>query len=232
MIDDGFIHTSCIYCVKKCDVFKALTEEELDLMYQNRYETLYRPGEVIAKQGTPISHLISISEGLVKIILETPGQPDIILTIAKPVYLISGPGVFVDNRYHFSVVALTQINACYIDVQYMHQFLENNQEFARRFNRNIGETSILLYNRIRSLNQKNMGGRISEAILFLYQRIFETNPFDLPLTRQELADFTGMTKESVSRILKEFKEEEILDVEDQHVQILDLDRLENIARKG
>lgn len=232
MFNNGFEEHSCVNCVKKCDVFKALTESELDLMYQSRYETFYRQGEVIAKQGTPISHLISISEGLVKIVLETSGEPDIILSIEKPVLLVTGPGVFVDNRYHFSVIALTPINACYIDVQYLHRFIETNSEFAKRFYRNVGESAINLYNRIRSLNQKNMGGRISEAILYLHHRIFETNPFELPLTRQELAEFTGMTKESVSRILKEFKEEGILDVDDHTVHILNMDRLENIARKG
>jgi CRP-like cAMP-binding protein len=87
-------------------------------------------------------------------------------------------------------------------------------------------------NRIRSLSQKNMAGRISEALLSLQKDIFESNPFDMILTRQELGEFTGMTKESVSRILKEFKEEQLIDIDDRKIEILDFDKLRDISRKG
>lgn len=229
---NDYLVDSCATCAKKCEVFQALSKEELDRMYQNRYEAHFRAGEVIVKQESPISHLISISSGITKLVLETPGKPDIILTLQKAVNLISSPGIFHDNRYHFSVVALTPIRACYIDVQYLHEFMDSNQQFARSYYKHIGEQAILLYDRIRSLNQKNMAGRISEALLFLYNKIHQENPFKVILTRQEFADFSGMTKESVSRILKEFKEEQIIDVDDQTFHILELERLESIARTG
>ena len=77
-----------------------------------------------------------------------------------------------------------------------------------------------------------MAGRISEALLNLQKLIFETNPFDFILTRQELGEFTGMTKESVSRILKEFREEGLIEIDDRKVEILDFDKLRDISRKG
>ena len=66
----------------------------------------------------------------------------------------------------------------------------------------------------------------------LHKNIFEINPFELILTRQELAEFTGMTKESVSRILKEFKEEGLIEIEEKFVEILDFDKMTSISRKG
>jgi CRP/FNR family transcriptional regulator len=223
---------SCIHCLEKCDAFQVLSHEELERLHENRYETVYRQGEVIAKQGAPISHLVSLTEGIVKVVLETPGDSDIILTVNKPVYLLTGPGVFVDNRYHFSVIALNECRTCYLDIKHLYTFFDDNPEFARRFNRTMGERSIMLYERIRSLTQKNMAGRISEALLFLHHTIFESNPFDMLLTRQELGEFTGMTKESVSRILKEFKEEGLIDVDDRKIEILDFEKLKDISRKG
>ncbi len=231
-MNEEFVVESCVHCMDKCDAFQALSNQELEKLHDNRYETFYRPGEVITKQGAPISHLVSLAEGLAKVVLETPGEPDIILSINKPVYLLTGPGLFVDNRYHESVIALTECRTCYLDIQYLYRFFENNKEFARRFNRTIGERSIALHNRIRSMNQKNMAGRISEALLILHREVYDCNPFDLVLSRQELAEFTGMTKESVSRILKEFKEEGLIEVDDRKVEILDVDKLRAISRKG
>ena len=223
---------TCIHCLEKCDAFQALSQVELEQLHENRYETFYRPGEVIAKQGAPISHLISLTEGLVKVVLETPGESDIIFGISKPIFMITGPGLFVDNRHHFSVIALNHCRTCYLDIKYLHNFIEENSEFSRRYNRMCGERMMSLFNRIRSLNQKNMAGRISEALLYLQQDIFETNPFDLILTRQELGEFTGMTKESVSRILKEFKEESLIEVDDRKIEILDFEKLKDISRRG
>ena len=123
-----------------------------------------------------------------------------------------------DNRLH--------------EIQQLHRLIDTNSDFARRFYKNVGEKAIQLYNRIRSLNQKNMAGRISEALLVLHKNIFEANPFEMILTRQELAEFTGMTKESVSRILKEFKEEGLIEIEDRTVEILDFEKMNSISRKG
>jgi CRP/FNR family transcriptional regulator len=229
---EEFIVETCIHCLEKCDAFQALTQEELENLHDNRYETMYRPGEVIAKQGAPISHLVSLTDGLVKVVLETTGEADIILDINKPIFMLTGPGLFVDNRYHFSVIALNECRTCYLDIKYLFRFFENNPEFARRFNRSVGEISVMLFNRIRSLSQKNMAGRISEALLGLQKNIFESNPFDLVLTRQELGEYTGMTKESVSRILKEFKEEGLIDIDDRRIEILDFEKMRDISRKG
>jgi len=223
---------SCQHCLQKCDAFQALSLSEMEILHEAKYDTAYRTGEVIAKQGAPISHLVSLNEGLVKVVLETPGEQDIIISIEKPVFILTGPGLFVDNRYHFSVIAISECRTCYLEIQQLHKLIDTNPDFAKRFYKNMGERDILLYNRIRSLNQKNMAGRISEALLNLHKIIFETNPFDFILTRQELGEFTGMTKESVSRILKEFREEGLIEIDDRKVEILDFDKLRDISRKG
>jgi len=41
-----------------------------------------------------------------------------------------------------------------------------------------------------------------------------------------------MTKESVSRILKEFKEESLIEVDDRKIEILDFEKLKDISRRG
>ena len=64
--DSGY---TCADCMEKCNVFKALTKEELDDVYEHRYDTTFRSGEVIAKQGSPISNVVSLG---MYIILSSP----------------------------------------------------------------------------------------------------------------------------------------------------------------
>ena len=65
-IQSGF---TCSECLRKCSLFKALSKEELDNIYEHRYDTTFRAGEVIAKQGSPISNVVSLSEGLAQLVL-------------------------------------------------------------------------------------------------------------------------------------------------------------------
>jgi CRP-like cAMP-binding protein len=228
-LEGGF---TCSDCMQKCNVFKALTKEELDEIYEHRYDTSFRPGEVIAKQGSPISNVVSLSHGLVKLVLETPGKPDIMLNILQPTTIITSPGMFLDNRYHYSVVSLTDTKACFIGMEIIRKFFGMNQEFARRFHRNVGERSILLLERFRNIIHKNMAGRLADAILYLHNEIYGSLSFRMDLSRTDLSEYTNMTKESLSRILKEFKEEGIFDLSGNEARILNMDRLEQIARNG
>lgn len=223
---------TCSDCMQKCSLFKALTKDELEEVYEHRYDTTFRAGEIIAKQGSPISNIVSLSAGLAKLVLETPGKPDILLTVVQPTTLITSPGMFLDNRYHFSIVSITETKSCFISMTIIRQLFERNQEFARRFHRSIGERSIMLYNRFRNIIHKNMAGRIADSILFLYKEIYGELNFKIDLSRSELAEYSNMTKESVSRILKEFKDEGIFDLTNEQASILNLDRLEQIAKNG
>jgi len=228
-IDGSF---TCSECLEKCNLFKSLTKEQLDEIYEYRYDTSFRAGEIIAKQGSPISNVVSLSSGLAKLVLETPGKPDILLTVVQPTTLITSPGMFLDNRYHFSVISLTDTKACFISMEIIRKMFGINQEFASRFHRSIGERSIMLFNRFRNIIHKNMAGRIADAMLFLYKEIYGELEFKIDLSRTDLAEYSNMTKESVSRILKELKDENILDLTGDHAKILNLDRLEQIARNG
>ncbi len=223
---------TCAECFNKCSLFKALTKSQLNEIYENRYDTSFRAGEVISKQGSPISNVVSLSDGLAKLVLETPGKPDILLTIVMPTTLITSPGMFLDNRYHFSVVSLTDTKACFINMNIIRKMFELNKEFAKRFHRSIGERSILLYDRFRNIIHKNMAGRIADALLFLHHEVYGELNFKMDLSRADLAEYSSMTKESVSRILKEFKDEGIFELTRNHAKILDLNRLEQIARNG
>jgi CRP/FNR family transcriptional regulator len=77
-----------------------------------------------------------------------------------------------------------------------------------------------------------MPGRVADLLLYLKNEIFLCNPFNTRLSRQELADMTGMTMESFIRILKEFKVSGIIAVDGSNIHILDEEALMLISRKG
>ena len=60
----------CQHCFKKSPLFNLLDDDELELLNCDRMEAKYKAGEIIYKQGTPLSHLVIIHEGFGKIYIE------------------------------------------------------------------------------------------------------------------------------------------------------------------
>ena len=77
-----------------------------------------------------------------------------------------------------------------------------------------------------------MEARLADAILYLVNEVYFSREFTLTISRSDLADLAGMSRESTSRILGQFKEHEILVVKGRKVEVLNKKQLEQIARYG
>ena len=200
-------------------------------MNTNRYEVSFKAGEIMFKQGTPSPHFLCITTGLAKIYIEGYGK-NLILGLVKPVEYIFGPGIYVDSRHHFSAAAVEDSTACLVDVNAYKQIIRGNPDFAEEFIKRVSLQAIFNFDQFISLTQKQMNGRIADALFYLSEKIYCSNPFKMTISRQDLADLSGMSKESAIRILKEFKEEGILSVNGKSFHIVNLTQLKKISETG
>lgn len=224
--------SDCKNCPWRWKNFDVLTDEQLDLVNQNRFEAKFKPGEIIFKQGSPTSNAIFLTHGMAKIYMEGFDGKDIILGIAKPTGLVVGPGSYVDNRHHYSFAALTEANACFVDMNIFKKLVLENSKFAEGVIVDLSTKALGTFYKLISLSQKKMHGRLAEGLLFLADKIFENQKFECLLTRQEMGDLTGMTKESVVRLLKEFNEEEIITLNGTSIKLNNRKKLEKISLSG
>jgi len=166
-----------------------------------------------------------------KIYIEGFGK-NLILALVKPVDYIFGPGIYVDNRHYYSAAAVEDSSACLVDTAIFKQLIRKNPDFAEDFLKRVSLQTIFNFEQMLSLTQKQMHGRIADVLFYLSEKIYDCNPFEMTITRQDLADLAGMSKESAIRILKEFKEEEILNVHGNKVDILNVKQLRQISNRG
>lgn len=222
----------CKSCVARWSNFDNLTDSELEQISQNRHEANFKAGEVIFKQGSPTSNAIFIVSGLAKAYIEGYDNKNIILAIVKPGQLIAGPGTFVDNRHHYSFSALSDTTACFVDMNTMKSLVLSNSKFAMGFLEDISFKALGNFDKLINFSQKKMHGRLAEGILHLSEHIYNSDEFHCVLNRKELGEFTDMTKESVVRLLKEFNDEEIIEVKQNDIKILNKERLKKIMISG
>ncbi|NQU34689.1 MAG: Crp/Fnr family transcriptional regulator [Bacteroidetes bacterium] len=214
------------------NMLKFLTPEQLNHVNDIQYSVSFNKGENIFKQGAPMPHIIIIEKGMAKVYLEDGNNRSIILKLIKPGEIIGGPGFYTDYKHHFSVTALQDTSAFYIDVIEFKKLVLDNPEFGLKLIGNLNIAHIGLFNKLKTITHKQMNGRLASTLLYLCNNIYDSDSFVTNLTRQDLADMSSMTKESAIRILKDFKTSGIIDCTNNHFKINDKKALLNIIENG
>lgn len=216
----------------KADIFSCLCRSELNIIEEKRIEVHFKAGELIFKQGTPNMHFLCLTQGKVKTYIEGFNNKSLILSVVKPVEYVLGPGIYTDQMHHFSAMAIENSVACLVDMVTFKTLIRNNADFAEDFLRKVSLQSIYNYELFISLTQKQMPGRIADVLIYLKDKVYESNPFHTTLSRQDIADMSGMSKESAIRILREFKDENIIQVNGNDFEILNIENLLKISQTG
>ncbi len=223
---------SCVVRTPEGTCFNLLTEEEKKLVDDNMVEVFYKKGEIICKQGSFASKIIYLSEGLVKVYLE--GSPkNLILTITPKNNLVGLPSIFEgNNTFLYSVSPYVDSWARLIDINVFKQLLRQNSLFASKIIDILNENTAQAYGRFFCLTRKQLHGRMADILMCLAERVFKSLEYELPLSRSDLAELTGMSTESVIRMMKEFRDDKLIEVSGKKINILDLPRMKKISEVG
>lgn len=224
---------SCSQCLQNTRCFKGLKESEIKLLDEHKVELRYSKGEYICKQGSFASHIIILSQGLTKLYIENPHtKKNLILKLVKPCDSIGLSSLFTDKFFQYSVVALTDCKVCSFDINMLTDIIQRNNIFAADIIRQANDYIVDLHKRFFSISHKQLHGRLADIILYLSKDIFESNTFNMSLSRKDIAEYMGTTTESAIRILKEFHNDKIIDVKGKEVDILSLPLLEKLSEIG
>jgi len=223
---------SCTVNYDVVNCFNKLNDEELLFLEKNRIEVLYKKGETLCKQGTFASHIMYICDGLVKIYMESD-QNTLTLKILPSGNMI-GLTSLLDgsNVFQYSAYAYQTSKVRLIDINVFKQLIKQNADFANEVINLLCENAIQTYGRFFCFTQKQSYGRLADTFLCLASRIYKSEEFDLNLSRKELADLTGMSTESVIRILKKFKDDKLISITGKKYKIIDSYRLQQISNHG
>lgn len=225
-------HGNCMKCRESSDIFNVLGTDDLRKIDEHRIRLSFKAGEVIFKQGAPCHNFVCITSGLVKLYLEHQNDRNSIIGLVRPVNYIFEPGFFVDQVHHFTAVAAENSTACLISIGVMKELILENPLFANEFIKKISSQALGLFGRISSCTQKHVYGRVADTLLYLNPEIYSENPFELTISRQDLADLSGMTKESLIRVMKKFKDDGIISLDGNKMEILNRKNLEIVSMKG
>jgi CRP/FNR family transcriptional regulator, polysaccharide utilization system transcription regulator len=212
--------------------FDLLTSEEIAFLQSKMVVVNYKAGENLCKQGSFASHIMILREGLVKLFMEN-GDDKLVLQILPPNNIIGLSSVSEGNTlFYASAQAYKDSVVQLIDMNAFRQVLQSNSAFTRKMLEFLAEQNVITYGRFFCLTRKQTYGRFADVLLCLANRIYKTKRFPLQLSRRELAELSDMSVESIARILTRFKNEQLIELGCDYIEILDADKLNEISRRG
>lgn len=227
----GKINT-CTVGLDRCECFDKLTEDELALLNENMVEVEFKKGENICKQGSFATHVLYLSSGLAKVFMESLHEK-LILKIIPADNIVGLTSLFNGNNvFQYSVAAYVDSKVKLIDINIFRQIINQNAAFATEIIQIINANTVQTYGRFFCLTQKQSYGRLADIILCLSDRIYRKRSFELLLSRKDFAELSGMTTETVIRMLKKFKEDGLIEIEGKNFTIKDYDLLKKVSDYG
>jgi CRP/FNR family transcriptional regulator len=228
----SIIINSCSIGSNKMECMGLLKMDELSLIESKMVEVTYQKGEVISKQGSFVSHIMVLNEGLIKTFIE--GSTDnLILQIFSPVSMIGLSSLFEGNQIlYYSAQAYVESQVSLIEINAFKQVMNSNPSFATKMLSLLAEQSNIINGRFYCLTKKQTYGRLADVVLCLANRVYKTKKFPLQLSRKDFAELSGMSIESIARILTKFKADGLINITNEHVEIIDSERLEMVSMKG
>jgi CRP/FNR family transcriptional regulator, anaerobic regulatory protein len=155
---------------------------------------------------------------------------------------IALPGDFVGytplakTNYTHGALAVTDVTVCGFRQADLHRMIHTHQALSRQINEIQARDLIRCENNVLGLGRKSAEQRIVHVIVELYHRLRRRDMLSgdssfmaFPLTQEMLGELAGLTPVHTNRILRKLRKDRLLIAERQRIEILDLDRLSELA---
>jgi CRP/FNR family transcriptional regulator len=202
------------------------------MLDKNCTEVNFKKGEIIFKQNMYSLNVGYLKEGLVKLHMKGLAGKEQIIKIAKSPTYIGIPTAIGDKINKYSATAIEDCSVCFIDLEIFKSLILSNPQFAYEIILNLCENELTHFKNCLHKTQKNARGLVADTILNFADKIYENKTFVLPLTRSEIADLINSSRELVSRILSEFNNDGIIDLDGKKVTIISPELLIKISENG
>ena len=222
----------CAKCEFRDVVFSYLDEATIQELCDNKEEQFFRKGEIINHEGEKINTFKYLKNGLVKLYRRTSSGEEQVITITRPFEFVSNMSIFSEEKYQYSVSALEDSTVCLVKLDFIKELFLRNGGFAMGLLTKISMINDKIISQTLDIRQKNLVGRVAYVVLYFTKEIYNSRVFDLPVSRKEIADYIGMSTANVIRTLSDFKKEGIIRVFGKTIEVVDIEKLEVISKRG
>ncbi len=216
--------------LRKVPLFSGLDKDDLTTLASIVTRKEYDKKETLFHQGDPGEEFMILTEGSVKVELMNAEGKELTLTILTPFQFLGELALLDDVPRSATVVSMEQSVLLSINKRDFARILESYPRMSIPMLRQLTRRVRVLTDDIASMAFLDSYSRVTRKILNLAEEMGQTGPdghilIDRPLTHQQLANLVGTTRETVTKILNEMKDNGLLDIRRHRITILDREEL-------
>lgn len=188
-------------------------------------------GQTLFHEGDPATRVFTLTKGSLKLYKLLPdGRRHVTGFVHAGDFL----GISVDEEHAFTAEALEDTQLCCFKRKRFDEFVDEHPSLERELYRSAAHELAAAQRQMLLLGRKTATERLATFLLSLADRAEDkqpvASPIRLPMSRSDIADYLGLTKETVSRVLSAFRRDRLVRLHaiDQ-VELLDRKALAHIA---
>lgn len=209
--------------VRSNSIFRHLTQEELDRLNYEKTMEQFRRGSVIYRETSRINGCYCIHKGIIKVFKTGIDGKEQIIRFAQSGDIIGFRSVLSNELACTTAEVLEDAVTCYIPGETLIHLFKSNGNFSMELMqitcKELGDANAY----ITDIAQKTVRERLAEILIHLKSDfgLDENRVLQISLTREELANIVGTATESVIRLLSEFKQDQMIELNGRKIKILD-----------
>lgn len=224
-----FTRIKCSECpIRHRAVCAHCDTDELALLEKLKCYRTYAPGDVVLWRGEPLEFVASVVSGVASLSKTMEDGRTQMVGLLLPSDFIGRPG---RTTIDFDVTATTEVTLCCFERAPFEQLVNRTPHVAQRLMELALDELDAARDWMVLLGRKTAREKIATFVDMLVRR--SRNPdgdfvdqVHLPMTRDEIANYLGLTLETVSRQLNALKKDGILSFPDRrHFEVVDQDAL-------
>lgn len=201
-------------CARNISIFSALSDSELINIIKLAIKREYIKGEVLCSEGEVSDNLFLIRDGKIKISKMTKSGKEQILHILTKGDFFGEANLFDNKESTFTATAISNAKLCTLSKANLQLILEKNPEISMKILRELSHKLVETEELAKFLATKDVEARIASMLLEFsnkFGKLVNGNiNIDLPLNREDMANYCGVTRETISRKLSKFENENII----------------------
>jgi CRP-like cAMP-binding protein len=221
--------------IRSLPLFGDLEDPELDRVLAQSVELNIDKGAAVFEQGRAATSFYVLIEGHLKVVQITPDGQQLIIRFVIPGDLYGIARALNRDDYPATAIALVDSLTLAWSMKLWDDFMRL-PGFASQVVRMIGGRVQEAHTRLKEMTTQNVEERVAQALLRLVRhsgrKVEQGMLIDFPVTRQEIAEASGTTLHSVSRILSAWEGKGLVAASRKKVIVRDLEALDAIAERG
>lgn len=205
------------------------TYQPLNELFQNKVLKTFNKKEAIYREGDTANNVYLLVEGKVKLIRYSDDAKEMVVDLIKPGEYFGYWSVLQDTTNSEGAETLEPSTIELIPKADFVNAIENEAGVAGTFIKMLSNNMLIKEYKIVELAYNSVRKRVANALISLADKysISGNQPFSMAISRETLAGIAGTSIESSIRMLSEFKQDGLVDVDKANITILNYEKLKN-----